>query len=195
MACPKSAQLLLQLHLERSKSLFSTHHTFHRNPAHLVSNTIMSMATFFLVLLALGLHLAPVMAQTIPDNCLTQSKALLDCQNSTVTASRSLTSECLACQEKAFASLPTDQPCSNGLHVGAYQTCTAECYPLDYECSQLEIEYSACFITELRCPTKGDTSSGTGNGGKAAGTSGVIEACWATAFPILVTLLLGGVML
>jgi hypothetical protein len=147
----------------------------------------------FLLLLALGLRFAPGMAQTIPANCQTGFNALQDCRNLTY---KFPSDECLGCQGQALASLPIDQPCNSDLIVGAYQKCLTECYLSDYECSQLDIQDSACRITEIRCPKKGESSGSNAYGGdKAMGTSGVIEASWATAFPIMATLLLGGVML
>jgi hypothetical protein len=172
----------------------------------------MTTAAFVLFLWAVGHRLAPGVAQqdqpTISDSCLAQSNALIDCQASSETTTRSLSAECIACQAKTFTFSPADEPCDalHDLYLDAYQKCMTECFPSDYECSPVEMEAFACTLTDLQCSTSTE-NSGNGNdsnahGGDAhnfanvgninwnnmAATSGAVESFLATAFPIVVTL-------
>jgi hypothetical protein len=171
----------------------------------------MTTVAFVLFLWALGHCLAPGMAQqdepTISDGCLALGNALVDCQATSKTTTRSLSAECIACQAKTFTFSPVDEPCDalHDLYLDAYQKCMTECFPSDYECSQVEMEAFVCTITEIQCLTNTE-NSGNGHGSNAsagdsnnfanvgninwnnmAGTSSALETRFATAFPIVAT--------
>jgi hypothetical protein len=171
----------------------------------------MTTIAFLIGLWALGQCFAPGLAQepNFGDTCATQYSALTECQASAKGTSRALSDECIACQGKVLSWSIFNEPCDklHGLILDAYQKCTAECFPSDYECSQVEMESYACTLTDLECSAdednSGNGSTSTGGNDKTANgrkddfsnnvphSSGALE----TALPIMATLLMGCIVL